>query len=239
MAVVTDDVKILVDFTSDKSLLKSSLDKLQRKAEKGDVGESMQFSALYAVIKGMFDEEDIRPIIIFQTDGDQLLSIRRDNEPVDPRIPNPTSFTDKQMLDTIERSRVTVYSVISGDSLLGLNQEEQIKKITPYLEKRFPKVIKERPEVIPTFASYIFRQQTTMTIVAKLTGGFSENLETPEQADKIYENILQGISNRYLIGYYPSNQERNGKRRIVTVKVRNHPEYSILGRRFYYPLSEK
>lgn len=234
MAIVTDDVELLVDFTQDKELLKNSLDKLRKKAEKGDVGKSLQLSSLYVTIQEMFDNEDIRPIIIFQTDGDQLFSVRRANAPLDYSVPKMTTFTDREMISTIEKSRATVYSVISGFSLLGLSPADQVKKAAPYLEKQFPKAVREHPEDIPVYIQTILRQQNSMVNIAKISGGFHENLEMPAQADAIYEHILKDITNRYLLGYYPTNQERDGKRRNVKVEVKNHPEYTVLGRKFYY-----
>ena len=73
----------------------------------------------------------------------------------------------------------------------------------------------------------LFRQQMAMMIVARASGGFTEGLETPEQADEIYARILNDINNRYLIGYYPKNEERDGKRRNVKIEVRGHPEYVV------------
>src|SRR4030095_12968596 len=57
MAIVTDDVKLLVDFTRDKKELKKALDSLYQKSKKRDFGKSKQFSALMAVIREMFIAE--------------------------------------------------------------------------------------------------------------------------------------------------------------------------------------
>ena len=76
MAVVTDDVNLLVDFTSDKDLLKSRLDSLRQSALSGKLGASDQYDALMATLLELFDGEDVRPIVIFQTDGDQLESLK-------------------------------------------------------------------------------------------------------------------------------------------------------------------
>ncbi|MGH9882337.1 MAG: VWA domain-containing protein, partial [Pyrinomonadaceae bacterium] len=48
MAVVTDDVNLLVDFTNDKDLLKSRLDGLRQRALSGALGASDQYDALMA-----------------------------------------------------------------------------------------------------------------------------------------------------------------------------------------------
>ena len=60
-------------------------------------------------------------------------------------------------------------------------------------------------------------------------------LATPEDAEGVYSNIFKLISNRYLVGYYPSNQVRDRKLREVKVEVRNHPEYIVTGRKDYFP----
>lgn len=239
MAIVTDDVELINDFTSDKEELKKNLDKIAKKAEKGDKGRSMQYSALFAVINEMFSPQDIRPIIIFQTDGDQLFSIKSATSVDQPFSPFQTAFTDKKLISSIEQSRATIYSVISGYSLLGLNQEEQRKKAAIIIEKTFNKKDKTIPEDVFSYANALFRQQSSMAGIAKLSGGFSENLETPEQANAIYENILTGISNRYLIGYYPTNQERDGKRRTIKITIKDHPEYTVWGRKSYFAAPSK
>jgi len=82
MAIVTDDVELLVGFTNDKRELKKKLNTLLEKSKGAEgflgvggtrrqFGKSAQYSALMATLKEAFDEEDQRPIIIFQTDGDE------------------------------------------------------------------------------------------------------------------------------------------------------------------------
>ena len=77
MAIVTDDVELLQDFTNDKKNLKDKLESLRKRSSSWDTpnssprehfGRSAQYSALLATLREMFDEEDQRPIIIFQTD---------------------------------------------------------------------------------------------------------------------------------------------------------------------------
>ena len=65
--------------------------------------------------------------------------------------------------------------------------------------------------------------------VARVT----EFLETPDQADQIYARIFSDINQRYIVGYYPTNKERDGKRRKIDFKVKGHPDYQIFGRRSY------
>src|SRR5690349_9717540 len=87
MAIVTDDIELLIDFTSDKRELKRALDSLIEKTRgsKGflgrgkrppQFGRSAQFSALMATLNEAFDDEDQSPIIVFQTDGDEIEYLR-------------------------------------------------------------------------------------------------------------------------------------------------------------------
>jgi hypothetical protein len=65
-------------------------------------------------------------------------------------------------------------------------------------------------------------------------GGWTAYLEKPEDAPEIYGRILDDINSRYILGYYPSDKTRDGKRRQVQVEVRGHPEYAITGRKSYF-----
>jgi hypothetical protein len=69
--------------------------------------------------------------------------------------------------------------------------------------------------------------------VAELSGGNAGFIEKPEDAESIYADIFTVIKNRYVIGYYPTNQEQDGKRRELKIEVRNHPEYFVTGRKAY------
>ena len=110
MAIVTVDVKLVVDFTADKTLLKNTLSSLlkdpileSRKEliallpqfranphlltksyfdilEKNGVGPGREFEALLAVLNEMFDREDRQRIVIFQGDGSEIIQLTPDND---------------------------------------------------------------------------------------------------------------------------------------------------------------
>ena len=96
MAIVTDDIELLAGFTSDKRSLKQALDSLvqRNRGSKGTFGigkkqprfgRSSQFSALMATLNEAFDEEDQTPVIVFQTDGDEIEYLR--NSPIVHEVP--------------------------------------------------------------------------------------------------------------------------------------------------------
>ena len=288
MAIVTDDVELLVDFTNDKRELKKSLNSLLDRSTGKDTGflgiggtrrqfgKSAQYSALMATLKEAFDEEDERPIIIFQTDGDEAEYLRNSiiNPTVPPDLPpelvakvqrqieqkkqlardSMTEFSLDDVYRAVEQSRATIYTVIPGAKMIGLTPEQQIATLMTE-DKRAEAATMERMtnkqrevfaarqaewrkqvpiQVLRMRAAEQAREQEALAAVAPLTGGWTEFLEEPSQAQGIYSRILSDISQRYIVGYYPTNKERDGKRRRISFTVKDHPEYTILGRRSYF-----
>jgi VWFA-related protein len=286
MAIVTDDIELLVDFTTDKRELKKNLDKLVEKSRGTDgflgiggtrrrFGSSAQYSALMATLKEVFDDEDQRPIVIFQTDGDEAMYLRNSivNPSVPPGIPlemlsqvqleveqrkklqrdGLTEFSLEDVYREAEKSRATIYTVIPGPRLVGLSKERQVQivrgederavaEMLPTLSKETRRAFEAREEARKKFvppavwemrAEELGRVQEALTALAPLTGGWTEFLESPAQAPSIYQRILSDINQRYIIGYYPTNKARDGKRRKLHFEVKAHPDYTIQGRRSY------
>jgi VWFA-related protein len=287
MAIVTDDVEVLSDFTNDKSELKKKLKTLLEKSHGNDgflgiggtrrqFGKSAQYSALMATLKEAFDDEDQRPIIIFQTDGDEAEYLR--NSIIVPALPpdlppelvakiqyaieqkrqlqrsSMTEFSLEDVYSEVERSRATIYTVVPGAKLIGLTPQQQlatviaedersINEMLPTLSKEARKGFlardEERKKLQPIQVQRMRAEenaklQEALAAVAPLSGGWTEFLEQPTQAQGIYSRIMSDISQRYIVGYYPTNKERDGKRRRMNFEVKNHPEYTILGRRSYF-----
>jgi VWFA-related protein len=286
MAIVTDDIELILDFTTDKKKLKSKLESLIDRTKQGPVffgfgktaqfGKSQQYSALIATLNEMFTDADKRPIVVFQTDGDEIYRLR--DPVITPSIPpdlpeesrtllleqsqvrqrwfdeRRTEFSLADVYRTAEKSRATIYTVIPGMQLVGRTPEDQQKLVRIDAEKalneRMAQLDKKRAERlrqeyearwrpfadenIKATTKQQYLTQFALAAVAGRTGGWTDFLERPEQASSIYERIFSDINQRYIIGYYPSNKERDGKRRSIKVEVRNHPEYTILGRKSYY-----
>lgn len=277
MAIVTDDIELLADFTSDKKKLKDKLDSLVKKTKidegffslaKPKLGTSAQYSALMATLNEAFDHEDLRPIVIFQTDGDEAVLLRDPvvSHNISPNLQgeqlarakelqkyiqkNVRNFSLEELYRTVERSRATVYTVLPGPKLLGLTPEEQWRKSELDEQMRIAYMIASAPEESRAKIMYglaattdLWRRnnaehnaklQEALAAVAPLSGGWTEFLEQPEQADKIYARIISDINQRYIVGFYPTNITRDGKRRKIDFQVKGHPEYQILGRRSYF-----
>ena len=287
LAIITDDVELLVDFTNNKQELRKGLDSLlARTRGKGGFlgvggkrphfGRSAQYSALMATLNEAFDAEDQNPIIVFQTDGDELEYLRNSQivyemptdvppdlvravqEEVEQRRKlQRTSMTEFSLDDVYrraEKSRVTIYSIIPQMRLLELPQNEQIKRLTEEDERTiatwaeassskvkdvFQQRLEERrrrltPEIIKARLDQELKVQQALVDLAQLSGGWADFLETRSQTANIYNRIMTDLNQCYIIGYYPINKRRDGKRRRIKIEVKGHPEYVITGRKFYY-----
>jgi VWFA-related protein len=283
MAIVTDDIELLVGFTQDKKELKSKLDELKARIRPRNLlfpqtvsnrvpfGRGFQYSALMAVLKEAFDDEDERPIIIMQTDGGEAFILR--NPTVTPFIPpdllpdwknkeetylkhfqeyqrrNPREFSLDDVYKAAATSRATIYTVVPGFRLIGLSPEEQLAQTRAYLMREFAylgngpfrnKLVKrlERMPVEDLRLEALKRAklQSALAVLSTVTGGWINFFDQPSQAADIYSRVLSDINRRYIIGYYPTNKEHDGKRRKVSIEVRGHPEYMLIGRKGYYAL---
>jgi VWFA-related protein len=247
MALVTDDVKLLVDFTSDKQLLKAELDGLKKRAMSGWLGRSKQYDALMATLNELFSGDEERAIIIFQTDGDQLEALGAAAPPeLRPYVP-AKKFSFEDLLTAAERARVTIYSIIPGVRFAGLSGLELLDHARRDWENRLKANAQLHPgaklpeptmtppdEVLQRNAEHWTRLHLGVVGVAKITGGWAQYLEQPEQAEQLYAQILNDINQRYVMAYYPTNRKRDGMRRKVSIEIRGHPEYVIVGRKSYF-----
>jgi VWFA-related protein len=281
MAIVTDDIELLAGFTTDKNKLKKKLDEVKRRTifdpgilpdsfdGRRPFGRGFEYSALMAVLKEAFDDEDVRPIIIFQTDGAEAGILK--DPIVTPSIPaglpadwaaegqarlarfqryvrgNPREFSLADVYRAAEKSHAAIYTVVPGFRLIGLSPEEQTAQTkayherqvsyltAPMIRKRAEDRLKRMPvELIRYEAEARVKLQSALAILSTVTGGWIDFFSQPDQAAGIYAHILSDINRRYVIGYYPINKEHDGKRRKVSVEVRGHPDYIVMGRKSYF-----
>jgi VWFA-related protein len=260
MAIVSDDVKLIIDFTCDKTKLRSALDSLERQAGRSDLaplarmrGRSLQFSALFAALRELVTNEEARPIIIFQTDGDEAASFRDQPGPINPAQGWPQrEYGLADIYGAAERSRATIYSVVTNERLVGLPPGEMYSRARKMIDARMRAGFKKEEDyrrysdTHPITDTYVWmwidlfgRGQSAAARMAELTGGWAAFLEKADDATRIYSQILTDMSNRYLIGYYPTNTRPDGRKRKVKIEVRGHPEYVVHGRQWYYAPSQE
>lgn len=267
MAIVTTDLNLALNFTTDKNLLKKTLNSLSTKRQ-GNPSVNRDYGTLMAVLGEMFDEKDVRPIVIFQTFGNEIGQLKEadllelpEGSPSIPEIQQRVNnnynkklveewrelypergygFSD--VLERIKQSQATIYSIIPGMRFVGLPREEQLRRGRISVEEWMRRAVQSTDLLrINRVASkqqaneidnYII-SQSGMIQVAALSGGLTNFIEQPKDAEKVYDDIFTIINDRYSIGYYSPNEERNEKPRSIKIEVRGHPEYRIIGRNSY------
>jgi VWFA-related protein len=248
VAIVTDDVRLVAGFTRDKKRLKSTLDSLRESAKKGWRGKSLQFSALLATLRDLIDVEKQRPVIIFQTDGDEARHLQ---DPPHAGSTAPGVYYMSDIYAEVQRSRVKIYTLIPGEKLIGAAPGELLEKGRRLIQdyggayEKYNKLYDRRAEkphipdaIVRMIAENLAHGQEAAARVAELAGGWTSFFEKPEQAAEDYGRILSDINHQYVISYYPTNKERDGRLRRVRVEVRGHPEFVVRGRQSYYALPQ-
>jgi VWFA-related protein len=260
MAIVTDDVELIVDFTRDRGKLSAALDAILKRAtaNKGEDmfgrfkperrGQTLQFSALFAALRELVRTEGARPIIIFQTDGDEAVTFRDQPESGDYRSNMPRrEYGLADIYSAAERSRATIYTLIPAERLIGLapqklyergremlTRAERARFSTDEEYRRYAREFPINDAKVKLFTDHFRRSQEAAARVAELTGGWWAFLERPEQAPELYDRILNDINHRYTIGYYPINAARDGRFRRVKIEVRGRKDYVVHGRSGYF-----
>lgn len=256
MAIVTDDIKLLVPLTNDKEALKKGLDSIISRLMLGGIGASMQLSALLATLKEMPTGEE-RLIIIQQTDGDEAWGLKGAEHGQKLAGKYRRNFSLADLLSAAEQSGGIVYTVIPGPQLFGLPYETQARHAEWILQveklaflgraARMPiapgaitisggSKNKMKGKELEKFISHRIYQHTTLGEISAETGGWTVHMEMPEWAAGIYSQIFSSIEQRYILGYYPTDAPASVKQQDVVIRVRNHPEYKILKRKTHYKL---
>ncbi|HZS46636.1 MAG TPA: VWA domain-containing protein [Blastocatellia bacterium] len=244
MAIITDDVDILQDYTNDKGALIKALEGLKKKAKDGKEGLSLQMSALLATLQEKVKvSDDKRSIIIFQTDGDEIFKLRDQKDLFKKYYPYLEQTTEKfgfsDVKNKVENTRATIYAVVPGDQLINVPDDEALRRTKVMLDQVAvadgwdPAKITRYQKDIQQSLGFWRSGQTAVATIASLSGGWTGFLSKPEEASAIYNKILTDINHRYIIGYYPKDTTADGRLRKLKFEVRGHPEYKVHGRDSY------
>lgn len=73
-----------------------------------------------------------------------------------------------------------------------------------------------------------------MVRIANETGGMAFLPDRIEDLSRVFNHIATELQAQYLLGYYPTNEQKDGKFRKISVKIRNQPDLRIRARQGYY-----
>jgi VWFA-related protein len=262
MAIVSDQLQILSGFTSNKTVLKNSLTTAEQAFWSGKRKHSFacghfdeQYSAFLAALNELVQKDDIRPVVIFQTDGDEYPYLKPESKewkdldkqyaPSAKTCPDQSrwrerSFSFEDVKDAIAMTGATVYSVIPGPRVLGVPKKEIEPHIAQWwteMHNLFPNGGRAEgsPSGIANLTRWNLQWQSALADLAGFSGGYTEFLENPKDADRIYDNIFTIMNNRFVVGYYPKDEMGDGKRRNIKIEIKGHPEYGTISRKTFLP----
>jgi hypothetical protein len=142
---------------------------------------------------------------------------------------NIREFSLNDVYKAAETSRATIYTVVPGFRLIGLSVDEQIAKVraandriiaVPWMTKQIRALNLSLPrDILRWEAEDTLNLQSALAVLSTITGGWIEFFDEPSQADEIYSRIFSDINRRYLVVYYPTNKEHDGKRRKINSEV--------------------
>ena len=86
---------------------------------------------------------------------------------------------------------------------------------------------------LATENSYAIARQQLAELAGE-SGSLLYQARKIEDLNGVYEQVIRDLGTVYSIGYHPTNKERDGSWRTVSVRLINHPELAARTRRGYY-----
>ena len=127
-----------------------------------------------------------------------------------PDVPGPGSDTTfEQLLETVKMSDAIVIPIYLD------TEREMVKKH------------------LATENSYAMARQQLSELAGE-SGSLLYHARKIEDLNGVYEQVIRDLGTVYSIGYHPTNKQRDGSWRTVSVQLVNHPELEARTRRGYY-----
>jgi VWFA-related protein len=136
------------------------------------------------------------------------------------------------MSDGVDNALPDVYgpgSVTSFDELLEIVKKSETIVIPIYLDTEREEIKRHRA----TEYTYTLARQQLAELAAE-SGSLLYNARKLEDLRGVYEQVIHDLGTVYSLGYRPTNKQRDGAWRIVSVHLINHPELTARTRRGYY-----
>jgi VWFA-related protein len=153
------------------------------------------------------------------------------SEGIDYNITNPFEFRDattiidetRQTLSAATRGNVSFYSIDPRG--LATGTEEEIDSVAAYPED--PTLGLTQSEL----RNEMQRSQDSLRTLAEETGGFAA-VNRNDYTDA-FDRLVRENSTYYLLGYYPTNDRRDGRFRKIEVKIAGRPDLKVRARKGY------
>ena len=120
-------------------------------------------------------------------------------------------------------------STITYEELLEDVKSSDVIVIPIYLDTE-REIVKKR---LATEGAYVLARQQLWEL-ASHSGSILYRARKLEDLKGVYEQVIADLGTVYSIGYRPTNRNRDGSWRTVSVRLVNHPELAARTKRGYY-----
>lgn len=207
-------LKIVTPFTSDKRVIKNSLDKV----EINEYGGTIMYSAVDQIIQKSFNDVKGRNVIILLTDGDDFGS----------------SITKDELLKLLEELDISIYTIFfdTGKNYSkSVNADGNLKK--GKRSKKTRKNKKENQNINSASKVYVMSEEeielneknneikaiNSLKSMSDITVGRFYRSDVRD-LDKVFKNIIGELTQQYRLGYNSNDDLRNKATRDISVKAK-------------------
>jgi Ca-activated chloride channel family protein len=203
----TNQPRVIAPLTLDRAALIAHIKKIEKPQ-----GGTNFWDALRFVIEHVFEKEadgkesggQRRKAVIVMTDG------------VDNALPNVegdgSATTFRELLEIVRQSDVIVFPIY-------LDTEAEMVKQHRWVDVE---------------NTYLIARQQLVQLASESSGGLPYRARKVEDLNGIYEQVIRDLGTVYSLGYNPTNKQRDGSWREVTVQLVNRPELAAHTRRGYF-----
>ncbi len=78
-----------------------------------------------------------------------------------------------------------------------------------------------------------------MKVLAEQTGGAVYSPIDERELDAAFRQISAELSQQYILGYYPENEEKDGRFRTIDLEIKSQKRYTIRARKGYYVTKQR
>lgn len=142
---------------------------------------------------------------------------------------------------TLDRRRAVVFMTDGADSsLVGFGGRESKIEFSDLLET----VRQNDSLIIPIYldteghdplSQRVYKSaRKTLAMLAEESGGPYYKARRIEDLSGVYAQVIEDLGKVYSLGYRPTNGQRDGMWRVVSIQVRNRPDLTVRARSGYY-----
>lgn len=206
-----DSVQVLCELTSDRETLRRAVASIAS-------GEFTQvYEAVYTAVWEKLQEVDGRKAVILFTDGIDTAS---------------SEISEEDTLDAVIESEDIIMYPIRYSTRVDVERKMELRIRASLAGKGDDAVFNELASARQEIDRSYRKADEYLNQLAEMSGGVLERADTLQDLKGAFTRLAEELRRQYLLGYYPTNREKDARDRKITVgvlrpgaKVRARPAY--------------